>query len=181
MLIFLAVVVLVGLVVVVIYNGLVRMREQVDSSWSDIDVQLKRRYDLIPNLVSAVKAYASHERETLEAVIQARNQAQAAQGPEAKGVAESQLSGALRSIFALSEAYPQLRANENFMDLQRNLQQLEDAIQNARRYYNAVVRDYNTKVRSVPSNFVATAFSFRVREFFEIEEAARTVPRVDFG
>jgi LemA protein len=167
--------------VIVIYNSLVRLREQVDSSWADIDVQLKRRHDLIPNLVSTVKGYASHERETLEAVIQARNQAMGAQGPEARAQAENQLTGTLRSLFALSESYPQLRANENFLDLQRNLQQLEDAIQRARRYYNAVVRDYNTRIRSIPSNLVATAFSFRPREFFEIDEGERAVPRVDFG
>ena len=179
--ILLVVLALVVMGVILIYNGLVKLREQVDASWSDIDVQLKRRHDLIPNLVSTVQGYASHERETLEAVIQARNQAMGAQGPEARAEAENQLTGTLRSLFALSESYPQLRANENFMDLQRNLQQLEDAIQRARRYYNAVVRDYNTKIRSVPSNLVANAFSFRPREFFEIEEGERSVPRVDFG
>jgi len=179
--IFLVVLALLAVVGILIYNGLVKLREQVDASWSDIDVQLKRRHDLIPNLVSTVQGYASHERETLEAVIQARNQAMGAQGPEARAEAENQLTGTLRSLFALSESYPQLRANENFMDLQRNLQQLEDAIQRARRYYNAVVRDYNTKIRSVPSNLVANAFSFRPREFFEIEEGERSVPRVDFG
>ncbi len=167
--------------VVAIYNGLVRLREQVDAAWSDIDVQLKRRHDLVPNLVSTVKGYAAHERETLEAVIQARNQAMGAQGPEDRAQAENALTGTLRSLFALSESYPQLRANENFMDLQRTLQTLEDAIQRARRYYNAVVRDYNTKIRSVPSNIVANAFSFRPREFFEMDEAERAVPRVDFG
>ncbi len=179
--ILLVVLALVVMGVILIYNGLVKLREQVDASWSDIDVQLKRRHDLIPNLVSTVQGYAYHERETLEAVIQARNQAMGAQGPEARAEAENQLTGTLRSLFALSESYPQLRANENFMDLQRNLQQLEDAIQRARRYYNAVVRDYNTKIRSVPSNLVANAFSFRPREFFEIEEGERSVPRVDFG
>ena len=165
----LAVLALIVVGAVLIYNGLVKLREQVDASWSDIDVQLKRRHDLIPNLVSAVQGYASHERETLEAVTQARSHAMGAQGPEARAAAENQLTGTLRSLFALSESYPQLKANENFMDLQRNLQQLEDAIQRARRYYNAVVRDYNTKIRSVPSNLVANAFSFRPREFFEID------------
>jgi LemA protein len=179
--ILLVVLALVVVGVILIYNGLVKLREQVDASWSDIDVQLKRRHDLIPNLVSTVQGYASHERETLEAVIQARNQAMGAQGPEARAEAENQLTGTLRSLFALSESYPQLRANENFLDLQRNLQQLEDAIQRARRYYNAVVRDYNTKIRSIPSNLVANAFSFRPREFFEIDEGERAVPRVDFG
>lgn len=166
--------------VVTIYNGLVRLREQADASWSDIDVQLKRRHDLIPNLVETVKAYASHERETLESVIQARSRAMSAGGPEERGQAENMLTGALKSLFALSESYPQLRANENFRDLQATLERLEDDIQRARRYYNAVVRDYNTKIRQVPSNVVATAFSFRPREFFEIEEAAREAPRVRF-
>lgn len=180
--VFLIVLVVVALVVVSIYNGLVRMRENVDASWSDIDVQLKRRHDLVPNLVNTVRGYASHERETLEAVIQARNAAVSAQGqgPAAQGAAENQLSGALRQIFALSEAYPQLQAADNFRDLQQTLKQLEDAIQRARGSYNNQVREYNTKIRSVPSNLVANAFAFRVREFFEIEEAAREAPRVSF-
>jgi LemA protein len=165
---------------ILIYNGLVRLREQVDASWSDIDVQLKRRHDLVPNLVETVKGYASHERETLEAVIQARNAAVSASGPAEQGQAENVLSGALRSIFALSESYPQLQAADNFRDLQQTLRQLEDSIQRARGIYNNGVRDYNTKIRSVPSNLVANAFGFRPREFFEIEEAAREVPRVSF-
>jgi LemA protein len=165
---------------VLIYNGLVQMREHVDSSWSDIDVQLKRRHDLVPNLVETVRGYASHERETLEGVIRARNAAMSASGPEDRAKAENQLSGALRQIFALSEAYPQLQAAENFRDLQQTLKQLEDSIQRARGSYNNQVREYNTKIRSVPSNIVANAFGFRAREFFEIEEAAREVPRVSF-
>lgn len=178
--VFLIVVVVVALVVVGIYNGLVRMREHVDASWSDIDVQLKRRHDLVPNLVNTVRGYASHERDTLEAVIQARNAAVSAQGPAEQGKAENQLSGALRQIFALSESYPQLQAADNFRDLQQTLKQLEDSIQRARGSYNNQVREYNTKIRSVPSNLVANAFSFRAREFFEIEEAAREAPRVSF-
>jgi LemA protein len=165
---------------VLIYNGLVQMREHVDASWSDIDVQLKRRHDLVPNLVETVRGYASHERETLEAVIQARNAAVSAQGPAEQGAAENMLSGALRQIFALSESYPQLQAAENFRDLQQTLRQLEDSIQRARSGYNNHVREYNTKIRSVPSNIVANAFGFRSREFFEIEESAREVPRVSF-
>lgn len=165
---------------VLIYNSLVQMREHVDSSWSDIDVQLKRRHDLVPNLVETVRGYASHERETLEGVIRARNAAMTASGPEDQAKAENQLSGALRQIFALSESYPQLQAAENFRELQQTLKQLEDSIQRARGSYNNQVREYNTKIRSVPSNIVANAFSFRVREFFEIEEAAREVPRVSF-
>lgn len=163
------------------YNGLVRLREQVDAAWSDIDVQLKRRHDLIPNLVETVKGYASHERETLESVIRARQSAMGAQGPEERAGAENMLTGALRSIFALSEAYPDLKANQNFQELQKTLSDLEDHIQRARRYYNAVVRDYNTKTRTVPSNIVANAFGFRAREFFEIEESARATPQVNFG
>ncbi len=178
--VFLIIVVVVALMVVGIYNGLVRMREHVDASWSDIDVQLKRRHDLVPNLVNTVRGYASHERDTLEAVIQARNAAVSAQGPAEQGKAENQLSGALRQIFALSESYPQLQAADNFRDLQQTLKQLEDAIQRARGSYNNQVREYNTKIRSVPSNLVANAFSFRPREFFEIEEAAREAPRVSF-
>ncbi len=165
---------------ILIYNGLVQMREHVDAAWSDIDVQLKRRHDLVPNLVETVKGYASHERQTLEGVIQARNAAMSASGPAERGKAENALSGALRQIFALSEAYPQLQAAENFRDLQQTLRQLEDSIQRARGVYNNRVREYNTKIRSIPSNIVANAFSFRAREFFEIEETAREAPRVSF-
>jgi LemA protein len=166
---------------VVIYNGLVKLREQVDAAWSDIDVQLKRRHDLIPNLVETVKGYATHEQTTLERVIQARSQAMTAQGPEDRGEAEQALNGALRSIFALSEAYPDLKANRSFLDLQENLSDTENQIERARRYYNAVVRDYNTKIRQIPSNVVATAFRFQPREFFEIDAGERAAPRLDLG
>lgn len=165
---------------VVIYNSLVRLREQADAAWADVDVQLKRRYDLIPTLVETVKGYASHEQATLEAVIQARSRAMAAPGPAARSQAEGELAGALRQLFALSESYPDLRASENFRQLQGTLSELEDAIQNARRYYNAVVRDYNTRIGQVPSNIVARTFSFRERELFELPEAERSVPRVSF-
>ncbi|MBI4538567.1 MAG: LemA family protein [Gemmatimonadetes bacterium] len=165
---------------ILIYNGLVRLREQGDGAWADIDVQLKRRYDLIPNLVETVKGYAGHERETLEAVVQARSRAMGAQGPAEKAAAEGMLGQALKSLFALAEAYPQLRAAENFQQLQVTLGDIEDSIQNARRYYNAVVRDYNTKINQVPSNVVARSFGFRGREFFEIAEEEREVPRVRF-
>src|SRR3972149_3838974 len=138
-----------------IYNGLVRLRVQCDKAWADIDVQLKRRYDLIPNLVETVKGYAGHEKQTLEAVINARNRAMSAQGPAAKGEAEGMLAGALRQLFALAEAYPQLRAVESFTSLQNSPQQLGEALQNARRYYNAVVRDFNTRIHQVPGNIVA--------------------------
>lgn len=165
-----------------IYNGLVKLRVRVDNSWADIDVQLKRRYDLIPNLVETVKGYASHEKDTLEAVIEARNRAMAVQGPEAKAEAENVLTGALRQLFALAEAYPQLRAVESFTELQGSLNDIEDAIQNARRYYNAVVRDYNTKIHTVPSNLVAGMFGFQSRQFFGLEdEREREAPKVDFG
>lgn len=163
-----------------LYNGLVKLREQVDASWADIDVQLKRRYDLIPNIVETVKGYAGHEKETLEAVIQARSRAMGAAGPAEKAQAEGMLTGALKSLFALSEAYPDLRAAEGFRDLQKTLADLEDVIANARRYYNAVVRDYNTKIQSVPQNLVAKSFGFTEREFFEIGEGERAVPKVDF-
>jgi len=162
------------------YNALVKLRVRVDNAWSDTDVQLKRRHDLVPNLVETVKGYASHEKGTLEAVIAARAQAMAAQGPEARAQAENMLTGALKSLFALSEAYPQLRASENFSSLQAQLASLEEAIQNARRYYNAVVRDLNTRIQQFPSNIVARAGGFREREFFEIEEGERAVPRVSF-
>ena len=165
-----------------IYNGLVKLRVRADNSWADIDVQLKRRYDLIPNLVETVKGYASHERDTLEAVIEARNRAMSARGPEEKAAAENVLTGALRQLFALAEAYPQLRAVESFTELQGTLSEIEEAVQNARRYYNAVVRDYNTKIHTVPSNLVAGAFGFQPRQFFALEdEREREAPKVDFG
>lgn len=162
------------------YNGLVRLRVRSDNAWADIDVQLKRRHDLVPNLVETVKGYASHERGTLEAVIEARSKAMSASGPADRAAAENALTGTLKSLFALSESYPELRASENFGALQSQLATLEDAIQNARRYYNAVVRDYNTKIQQFPSSIVARAGGFREREFFEIDEGERSVPRVSF-
>ncbi len=175
----------VGLLVVIViglYNGLVRLRVQTDNAWSDIDVQLKRRYDLVPNVVETVKGYAGHEKGTLEAVVQARSSAMAAQGPAAKADAENILTGTLRQLFALSESYPQLRAVESFTQLQNTLSQLEDSIQNARRYYNAVVRDLNTKIQVFPSNIIAGMFNFKPREFFEVSAPAeRDAPKVSFG
>lgn len=180
--ILLLVVVALVLIVIGIYNGLVRLRVQSDNAWADIDVQLKRRYDLIPNLVETVKGYAGHERQTLEAVINARNRAMSAQGPAAKGEAEGILAGALRQLFALAEAYPQLRAVESFTQLQGTLAEIEDNIQNARRYYNAVVRELNTKIAQFPSNMIAGMFNFKAREFFEIATPAeREAPKVSFG
>ena len=178
------VVVVVGLVLYLMmaYNGLVRLKVQCDNAWSDIDVQLKRRYDLIPNIVETVKGYAAHEKGTLEAVVAARNQAMTAQGPAAKGEAEGMLAGALRQVFALAEAYPQLRAVESFTQLQSTLNQIEDTLQNARRYYNAVVRDFNTMIEQFPSSIVASMGHFKEREFFQISAPAeREVPKVSFG
>jgi LemA protein len=178
-LILLAIVAIVG---ITIYNSLVRLRTQTQGAWADIDVQLKRRWDLIPNLVETVKGYASHEKDTLEAVINARNRAMSATGPADKAQAENMLTGALKSLFALSEAYPQLRAVEGFTSLQSTLGEIEVAVQNARRYYNAVVRDYNTKVEQFPSVVVANAFRFQKEEFFELDdETQREAPKVSFG
>ena len=182
MMIALIVFAMLALSVVFTYNGLVGLRVQCDNAWADIDVQLKRRYDLIPNLVETVKGYAAHERGTFEAVVAARNQAMSAQGPAAKGQAEGMLTGALRQLFALSEAYPQLRAAENFAQLQSTLNQIEDTLQNARRYYDAAVRDLNTRIGQFPSNMVAAMGNFKPREFFEISTPAeREVPRVSFS
>ena len=168
---------------VIIYNGLVRLNVQSENAWSDIDVQLKRRHDLIPNVVETVKGYAAHEKGTLEAVVNARARAVSVQaaGPAERGAAEGALTTALRGLFALAESYPQLRATENFAQLQSTLAQIEDAVQNARRYYNAVVRDLNTRVQQFPSNLVAGMFGFKNREFFEIPDAAqRETPQVKF-
>src|ERR1700760_3538 len=174
--------VLILIVVIGIYNSLVRLKVQADNAWADIDVQLKRRYDLIPNLVETVKGYAAHEKGTLEAVIDARNQAMSATGPADKAQAENVLSGALKSLFALSEAYPQLRAIESFTSLQNSLTQIEDTVQNARRYYNAVVRDLNTKILQFPTNIFAGMLGFKQREFFEVSNVAeREAPKVSFG
>ncbi|MGD8495767.1 MAG: LemA family protein [Gemmatimonadales bacterium] len=163
------------------YNKLVRLRNQSEGAWADIDVQLKRRYDLIPNLVETVKGYASHEKDTLEAVINARNRAMSASGPAEQAKAENMLTGALKSLFALAEAYPQLRAVEGFTKLQGSLEAIERDIQNSRRYYNAVVRDLNTSVEQFPTNLVANAFRFQKAEYFELtDEAEREAPKVQF-
>ena len=164
-----------------LYNALVKLREHADAAWADIDVQLKRRHDLIPNVVETVKGYAAHEKKTLEAVVSARSSAMAARSPAQKGQAEGMLAGALKSLFALAEAYPDLKAAAGFGDLQSTLSELEDSIQNARRYYNAVVRDFNTKIHQVPSNLIASSFNFREREFFEVPEGEKAVPNVSFG
>lgn len=181
MLLELSVVLVLLLAGVGIYNGLVRLREQADGAWADVDVQLKRRYDLIPNLVETVKGYASHERDTLDAVIQARSRAMSAGSPAEVQAAEVPLAAALKSLFALAEAYPDLKASGGFRDLQGTLGDIEDALSGARRYYNAVIRDYNTRVHQIPYNLVARAFGFREREFFEVDQDERAVPKVDFG
>jgi len=178
----LVVLVLLVFFVIGMYNSLVRLKVQCDNAWADIDVQLKRRYDLIPNLVETVKGYAGHEKGTLEAVINARNRAMTATGPADKAEAENMLSGALKSLFALSEAYPQLRAIESFTSLQNSLSQIEDTVQNARRYYNAVVRDLNTKILQFPTNIFANMLGFKQREFFEVTAPGeREAPKVSFG
>jgi len=161
-----------ALYVIYAYNNLVHLRVKVSEAWSDIEVQMKRRYNLIPNLVETVKGYAKHEAGTLEKVVQARSEALANQGsPQAQAASENMLSGALKSLFALAEGYPDLKANENFLSLQNDLAEVEDKIQSARRYYNGSVRDNNTTIGQFPSNLVANAFRFIRAEFFEIEEA----------
>jgi LemA protein len=176
------IVVVVLLIVAVLYNGLVGSRNRVSEAWSDINVQLKRRYDLIPNLVSTVKGYASHESGVLEAVTQARTAAQAAGTMAAKQSAENNLSHAISGIFAVAENYPQLKANENFAQLQSDLTDTEDKIQAARRFYNANVRDYNTKLQVFPTNIFARMFSFKPSDMFGLDDAATEsqAPKVSF-
>jgi LemA protein len=177
----LALLVLLAVFVVLTYNALVKSRNKVDEAWSGIDVQLKRRHDLVPNLVETVKGYAAHERQTLESVTAARQEAVAASGPEQSEPAEAKLTSALGAINALAEAYPQLRAAENFQRLQADLAEIEDEIQASRRIYNANVQDYNTRIQVFPNMLVAGPMSFDPREFFEIEVAAeRAVPQVAF-
>ena len=176
-----AVLVVLVLVVVVAYNGLVRRRNQVDNAWSQIDVQLKRRIDLIPNLVETVKGYAAHERETLEAVIRARNAAlEAPDTPKAQAEADGLLSGALRQVFALGEAYPELKANQNFLALQEELTATEGRVAYARQFYNDSVLEYDNKLEQFPTVVIAKAFGFESRDYFEADGAARSVPGVRF-
>ncbi len=173
---------LVLLWVVGMYNGLVRLRTACEESWSAIDTELRRRYDLIPNLVNTVKGYATHEQATLEKVIQARNAAASNHGsPESQAKDENILTGTLRQLFAIAEAYPDLKANTNFMKLQAELTNTEDRVQRSRRFYNANVRDLNNKVEMFPSNLIAGVFGFVKKEFFEIDEAAARQPvKVEF-
>ena len=162
------------------YNKLVQSRNRTDNAWGQVDVQLQRRYDLIPNLVETVKGYASHERETLERVIQARNQAQAATSPGEQAQAENFLTGALRQLFAVSEDYPELQASENFRQLQASLTETENKISVSRQIYNDTVLTYNNLVQSIPSNIVASIASFETREYFDAPEAADEAPKVEF-
>lgn len=179
--ILLGILVVVGLWLIGAFNVLVRSRNRVKEAWSDIDVQLKRRYDLIPNLIETVKGYAEHERATLDAVIQARSKAMGAQSVAEHAQAENMLTGALKSLFALSEAYPQLRAVESFAKLQDELSDTENKIQAARRFYNTNVMTLNTQVEQFPTNLVASIFNFKKEEFFQLnEEAAREPVAVKF-
>lgn len=179
--IILGLIVLLGIFAILSYNGLIRGRNQVENSWSQIDVQLKRRIDLIPNLVETVKAYASHEKETLDAVIRARNAAMAAPDtPAAQAQVENQLTGALRQIFALSEAYPDLKANQNFLALQEELTATEGRVAYARQFYNDSVLNYNNKLESFPTLIFAKVLKFGRREYFEADESSREVPKVQF-
>ena len=181
LLVFIAILVAAGFMVAGMYNGLVQLKVRADNAWSDIDIQLKRRHDLIPNLVETVKGYAAHEKGTFENVARYRSAAMAATSTEDRAQAEGQLTQALRGLLAVAEAYPELKANAQFMSLQQQLSDLEDAIQNSRRYYNAVVRDLNTKIQSFPTNIIAGMFNFQQRQFFEITDPTeRTVPTVQF-
>lgn len=179
--IILAVVIVVVLWLVGVFNGLVRARNRVKEAWSDINVQLRRRHDLIPNLVETVKGYAAHEREVLESVIKARTQAVTAGSLAEKGQAENQLTGALNKLFALAEAYPTLKANENFAKLQDELTDTEDKIQAARRFYNSTSMYYNTKLESFPTNMIGSTFGFTREEYFQLDSAEEAaLPKVSF-
>ncbi len=165
---------------VVTYNGLVKLRNRIDNAWSQIDVQLRRRYDLIPNLVETVKGYASHERETLEAVIQARQRGVEAESIGEQAEAENMITGALRQLFALSEAYPDLKANQNFLALQEELTATEDRIRFARQFYNDQILTYDNRRQAFPANLIAGMFNFEDREYFEIDEEFRGPVQVEF-
>ncbi|MGH6769255.1 MAG: LemA family protein [Xanthobacteraceae bacterium] len=174
----LGVVVVLVVWIVMIYNSLVAMRQRVNQSFADVDVQLKQRHDLVPNLVETVKGYASHERGTLEAVVQARNAAMTAQGPAQMAAAENMLSGALRQLFALSEAYPDLKANQNFQQLQMELSDLENKIAAARRFFNNSVQEYNTGIQQFPAVLLAGPLGFGQKEFFDLGDERATVGQV---
>ena len=178
----LGIIALVAVAGVMMYNRFIRLENRTEEAWADIDVQLKRRHDLIPNLVDTVKQYMEHEQQTFEQVTEARSQAMQAGSPQEQGQAEDMLSSALKSLFAVAEDYPDLKASENFQELQRELVDTEDKIQAARRFYNGNVRDLNTAVEAFPQNIIASMFGFSQREYFELEEEspARDVVEVDF-
>ena len=176
----LAILVLLVLYVIVSYNSLVRVRNRTDDAWSGIDVQLRRRYDLIPNLVETVKGYAAHERQTFEAVTQARTQGMNAQGVAEQAQAENMITGALKSLFAVAEAYPELKANQNFLALQEELTATEGRISYARQFYNDTVLKLNTKVQTLPTNILAGMFGFKTREYFEADDTSRGPVTVQF-
>ncbi len=183
-LIFLGVIALIVFFIIGIYNRIVALNQRCDQAYADVDVQLKQRHDLIPNLVNTVKGYASHEKETLDAVIKARQQAVDANGPAAQGAAEGMLGASLGRLFALAENYPDLKANTNFLELQRELSDIENKIAAARRFFNNAVQEYNTIIQQIPGNFIAPMGSFGSRDFFEIPEGSRAevtaTPEVQF-
>ena len=172
--IIIGIIVLLAIWIIGMYNGFIKARIKIDNSWSDISVFLKKRFDLIPNLVNTVKGYAAHESQTLEKVVQARNAAAAVPSGDVQAAAQANqaLNGALRSLFAVAEAYPDLKANQNFLELQQALQNIEGDLGNARRYYNATVRDYNTSIQQFPGVILANMTGFKSREFFELEDKA---------
>ena len=179
--IIIGIIVILALYLITSYNNLIKNKNLVEEGWSGIDVQLKRRSNLIPNILSAVKGYMSHEKNLLEEITELRSQSAAADNVIDQGKAESSLSGSLMNLFAVAENYPELKANENFLDLQKQLQEIEDDIQKARRYYNGTVRNNNVLVESFPTNLIANAFSFGKNDFFEIEDQRiREVPKVEF-
>jgi LemA protein len=181
LLIFLVIIIAILAGVAMMYNGLVQLRVRTDSAWSDIDVQLKRRHDLIPNLVETVKGYAAHEKGTFENIAKFRSMAMQATSPADRSQAENQLTQSLKSLFAVAENYPQLQASGQFQSLQNSLNEMEDNIQNSRRYYNAVVRDLNTKIEVFPTNILAGMFGFKERQFFEAPEGDRENVQVKFA
>ncbi len=175
-------IVVVLLFIIALYNGLIQLKNKVDEAWADIETQLKRRYDLIPNIAEAVKGYAGHEKQTFEEITKARSAAMKADSPAEKAQAENMLSGTLKSLFALAENYPELKANQNFLDLQNTLREIEESLQLSRRYYNATVRDFNVKLEVFPNNLLAGMLHFEKRIFFEVGSAAeRENVKVDFS
>ncbi len=176
----LGIIAIIAIWAVAIYNGLIRLKNRIDEAWSDIDVQLKRRYDLIPNLVNTVKGYASHEKEVFEKVTEARTKAMSAESAGDKAQAENALSQTLKSLFAVAEAYPDLKANQNFLELQRELTDTEDKVQASRRFYNGNVRDFNTKIQVFPNNVFAGMLGFSAREFFEAAGGEKEPVKVEF-